>query len=139
MRDEVLSEGSFNASRRRLSESSAEAARTAQRLSEIMDLEWDLQQEREAIYSQTAGQAWEAVMEALKAVAEKRGWNHDNHWLLRDALWSLCKEFHNDRLHLLFAVVERNYLNYFDDHLDGDDISRTIDAARELVDLLENL
>ena len=139
MQDEALSESSFSTSRQRLSESNAEAVRTAQRLSDILELEWELQQEREAIYSQTVGQAWEAVMEALRTIAEKRGWNHDNNHLLKDALWFLGKESHNDRLSLLFSVVERNHVNYFEDHLDGYDIGRTLEAARELVDLLENL
>ena len=139
MPDEAQLEGSFATSRQHLVECDVAAIRTAQRLSEILDLEWDLQKERESIYSKTIGQAWKAVMEALKAIAANRGWNHDNYWVLKDTLWALSKEFHNDKLHLLFVIVDGNRRNYFDSHLDSDDISRTIDAARELVNLLENI
>jgi len=139
MPSETPSEGPFATSRRLLNESNAAAARTAQRLSEILDLEWDLERERKAIYGQTIGQAHEAVVATIKVIAGNRGWNHDDHWLLDRALRLLGKAYNNDQLHRLYEQVDRAHRNYFDYPLDGDDIDQTLDAAQQLVGLLEHI
>lgn len=139
MPSDATPENPFATSRQLLNESGAGAVRTAHRLSEILDLEWDLQREREDIYAQTIGQAREAVLEAIKVIAARRGWNHDNHWLLENALRLLDKAYDNDQLHRLFVRVDRAHRNYFDYPLDGDDISDALDAARQLVDLLVDI
>ncbi|MEZ0248098.1 MAG: PaREP1 family protein, partial [Thermoproteus sp.] len=86
----------------------------------------DLRQESEKI--------WNSVVQAVKAYAESRGLPHDSHQLIWAAVRRLSKEA--PRAVLLFAAVEQLHVNFYEGHLEREDVDELVKAAAELRNLV---
>ena len=88
---------------------------------------------------QASEKGWGAVAEAVKSIAEQRGWNHWGHHLLNDAAFQLSQEWGRPDLMLLYDSSERLHINFYEDTLELDDISTRVGNAKALLRELETL
>ena len=52
---------------------------------------------------QASEKGWGATSQIVKAVAEERGWEHNGHWQLHDAVSLLVAETGDEEFRLLFS------------------------------------
>ena len=85
---------------------------------------------------QAAEKGWGAVAHAVKAIAEQRGWNHGSHPLLRDVYWQIITEFGRTDLALLFDGAEKLHQNFYENHLDRDEVEHRVNTSKSLLEEL---
>ena len=88
-------------------------------------------------YFQAAEKGWGAVAHAIKAVAEQRGWNHNNHYLVREAAMQLSVEFGRPGLMSLYDSADSLHRNFYGNYMRSDEVEQRIGAAREMLAELE--
>ena len=88
---------------------------------------------------QASEKGWGAVAEAIKSIAEQRGWNHQGHRLLDDIVLQLSEEWERPDVRLLFDTAERLHINFYEDALAADAIAARLDNVKTLLRELESL
>ena len=68
--------------------------------------EWNLYQASE--------KGWGAAAQIIKALAEKRGWNHRHHSLLQQAVDTLAEETGDQDYLLLFSSADSLHKNFYE-------------------------
>ena len=63
---------------------------------------------------QASEKGWGAVAEAVKSIAEERGWRHKGHRLLDDISYQLAEEWGRPDVRMLFDVAERLHINFYE-------------------------
>ncbi len=88
---------------------------------------------------QASEKGWGAVAQALKAIAEDRGWNHGGHRRIVDVVKQVADE--NDRQDLisLFGVAQALHTNFYEDWLDSDFVAIYMDDVKRLLPQLEQI
>ena len=82
----------------------------------------------------TSEKLWEAASSAVKAVCLRRGWRHDKHVHLQEAIDLLVKETGNDSLYTGFSIAYDGQL--FIGSLDEEDVDADRPVVRRLVNNL---
>lgn len=83
-------------------------------------------------------QIWESVAYALKVVAESRGWQHYNHFLLNEVANQLGDETgQQTRFYKHMAMANALYRNIYEDLDDGDKLESHRQDAQEFVCLID--
>ena len=82
----------------------------------------------------TSEKLWEAAASAIKAVCLRRGWRHDKHVHLQEAIDLLVKETGNDSLYTGFSIAYDGQL--FIGSLDEEDVDADRPVVRRLVNNL---
>ena len=85
---------------------------------------------------QASEKCWGAVVHALKAVSERRGWRHRSHIHNNIIANHLSELTGDDLIFLLYEAVQTMHVNYYDDVLTEQEIRRNLDGG---VDLLERI
>ena len=88
---------------------------------------------------QASEKGWGAVAEAMKSIAEDRGWNHKGHRILDDVASQLSLEWRRPDLKLLYDAIEKLHINFYEDAMELDDIATSITGAKTLLAELETL
>ena len=88
---------------------------------------------------QASEKGWGAVAEAIKSIAEQRGWSHQGHRLLNDVAYQLTKEWNRPDLKLLFDAVEKLHINFYEDIMELDDVAASVENAKRLLQGLEEM
>ena len=88
---------------------------------------------------QASEKGWGAVAEAIKSIAEQRGWNHQGHRLLDDIVLQLSEEWERPDVRLLFDTAERLHINFYEDALATDAIAARLDDVKTLLGDLQAL
>ena len=88
---------------------------------------------------QASEKGWGAVAEAIKSIAEQRGWNHQGHRLLDDIVLQLSEEWERPDVRLLFDTAERLHINFYEDALAADAIEARLGNVKTLLQELESL
>ena len=88
---------------------------------------------------QASEKGWGAVAEAIKSIAEQRGWNHQGHRLLNDIAYQLTTEWGRPDLRRLFDAMEKLHINFYEDNMGLDAVADSIDDAKILLMELEAL
>ena len=88
---------------------------------------------------QASEKGWGAVAEAIKSIAEQRGWNHQGHRLLNDVAYQLTKEWNRPDLKLLFDAMEKLHVNFYEDTMELDDVAASVENAKRLLQGLEEM
>ena len=88
---------------------------------------------------QASEKGWGAVAEAIKSIAEQRGWNHQGHRLLNDIAYQLTAEWERPDLKLLFDAMEKLHVNFYEDTMELDDVAASIGNAKSLLQGLEEM
>ena len=88
---------------------------------------------------QASEKGWGAVAEAVKSIAEQRGWNHQGHRLLNDVAYQLTSEWSRPDVRRLYDAMEKLHINFYEDNMALDAISDSISDAKILILELETL
>ena len=88
---------------------------------------------------QASEKGWGAVAEAIKSIAEERGWNHQGHRILDDVASQLSMEWSRPDLKLLYDAIQKLHINFYEDSMELDDIATSITGAKTLLRELETL
>ena len=91
---------------------------------------------------QASEKGWGAVAEAIKSIAEQRGWNHQGHRLLNDVAYQLTSEWGRPDVRRLYDAMEKLHINFYEDNMGLDAIADSIGDAKTLLaelELLRNL
>ena len=88
---------------------------------------------------QASEKGWGAVAEAMKSIAEDRGWNHNSQRLLNDVAFQLSEEWVRPDVRRLFIVAKDLHINFYEDNMGLDDIAASVGDAKTLLGQLETL
>jgi hypothetical protein len=88
---------------------------------------------------QASEKGWGAAAQAVKSVAESRGWAHNGHRQLFDVVARLTRETADDRLRVLFSVANGLHANFYENWLQPDEVSKGLADVKAFVELLEPL
>ena len=82
---------------------------------------------------QASEKGWGAVAEAMKSIAEQRGWNHQGHRLLNDIAFQLSEEWRRPDVRILFDAMEKLHINFYEDNMGLDAIAASVGDAKTLL------
>ena len=85
---------------------------------------------------QASEKGWGAAAQAVKAVAEGRGWQHKTHAALFNAVDRLAEEADSDYLNSLFHVAGNLHSNFYEDCLSPRMVRVGLDQVAKFVELL---
>ena len=88
---------------------------------------------------QASEKGWGAAAQIVKAVADRRGWRHDNHGALFAVVDRLVKETGNDGLHSRFHIANSLHQNFYEGWHSAETVAAGLAEVGRLVDELEPL
>ena len=88
---------------------------------------------------QASEKLWGAAAEAIKAVAESRGWPHYKHRHLMEAVSRLFLELKDPELPRLVAVAERLHSNFYEGFMSREEVELCAGDVERLVGKLRGL
>ena len=88
---------------------------------------------------QASEKGWGAVAQAVKAAAILRGLEHRSHRALRLAADNFAEETGRKEISRLFTLADGLHANYYEAWMRPSVVRDHLDAARELVGILESL
>ena len=88
---------------------------------------------------QASEKGWGAAAAAVKAAATLRGIGYRSHRALRFAAMDIAAESGERRIGGMFRTAESLHVNYYEAWMPPHEVRECLDAATELVDILENL
>ncbi len=88
---------------------------------------------------QASEKGWGAAAQALKAIAEDRGWNHGGHGLIVDIAQQVADEQACPELVGLFGTAQALHVNFYENWLSSDTIQIYLDDVKKLLPELEQI
>ena len=88
---------------------------------------------------QASEKLWGAAAQALKSLAERRGWRHGSHAEFYRIMRRLVDETGDVTLRQQFAFANELHINFYEDWLDEVQIRESADYIRDFVDGLARL
>ena len=88
---------------------------------------------------QASEKGWGAASQILKAVAEARGWSHGRHNQLYDSIRRLMSEEGVAEYLELFQVAGELHTNFYEGHMDKDEVTSNLQHVARFVEKLEEL
>lgn len=89
--------------------------------------------------TQASEKGWGAASVLVKAAAESRGWRHENHRHLWQALGRLEDETNDEEMREQFGLAGELHTNYYEGWLDEETVTRYLAAVEQLVAKLDDL
>ena len=86
---------------------------------------------------QASEKSWGAAACALKAIAERRGWNHQSHSLLFDISGQVAEELGKPNLRDMFAVARSMHQNFYENWYQEDEVGHGVGRVRDYLAELE--
>ena len=88
---------------------------------------------------QASEKAWGAAAHAVKAVAQRRGWRHDGHRYLFEAIDSIYGETGDPELRGLFGTANSLHMNFYENWQSDDYVQDGMERVKILLKKLEAL
>ena len=88
---------------------------------------------------QASEKGWGAAAQALKAIAEERGWNHGSHTLIVDVVQQVADEEGRPDLVAKFGLAQALHTNFYEDWLLSDTVSIYLKDVKKLLPELERI
>ena len=88
---------------------------------------------------QASEKGWGATAQALKAIAEERGWNHNSHGLIVDIAQQVADERERSDLVGLFGTAQALHVNFYENWLSSDTIGIYLNDVKRLLPELERI
>lgn len=88
---------------------------------------------------QASEKGWGAAAQMVKALAERRGWDHHSHALLFQAVDRLAQESANQELIVLFQLASGMHTNFYEDWYPSSSVVAGLRAMERFLDRLEPL
>ena len=88
---------------------------------------------------QASEKGWGAAAQALKAIAEERGWNHNGHGLIVDIIKQVADEQSRPDLLAMFGLAQALHTNFYENRMDYDTIGIYLKDVKTLLPELERI
>lgn len=88
---------------------------------------------------QASEKGWGAAAQALKAIAEQRGWNHHSHGLIFDIAQQVADEQDRQDLMEMFGSAQALHTNFYENWMDFDSVGVYLGAVKRLLPELERI
>ena len=88
---------------------------------------------------QASEKGWGAAAQMVKAIADQRGWIHNGHAPLFQAIRRLVEETGDEQIGVLFHVANALHTNFYENVMDGELVTASLSEIRQLVSRLEQL
>ena len=88
---------------------------------------------------QASDKSWGAAAQAVKSIAQRRGWPHDGHRLLFNAITRLAEETGDRELGNLFHVSNSLHSDFYENWMTQEFVEQGLDQVMKLVDRLERI
>ncbi len=88
---------------------------------------------------QASEKGWGAAAQMVKAVAEQRGWQHNNHRLLYQIMGRIVNEIGDRDICTLFLAASGLHTNFYEDGFPGQMVRDGLQDVGRLLDKLEPL
>ena len=88
---------------------------------------------------QASEKFWGATAQALKAIAEDRGWRHDSHARLYVIVRNIVDETGDREIVDLFDAAQLLHVNFYEHWLEADEIDSRAIQVRELLTRLATI
>lgn len=88
---------------------------------------------------QASEKLWGAAAQALKSVAERRGWKHDSHAQFFNVLAALRDETEYEALRLYFDAASQLHTNFYENWLDEVGIRERAEDVRRFINEMDAL
>ena len=85
---------------------------------------------------QASEKGWGAAAQAVKALAEDRGWQHKSHAALFNAVSRLAREPGNDDLKSLFHVANSLHSNFYENTQNAEMVAAGLGGVGKFVEML---
>ena len=89
--------------------------------------------------TQASEKGWGAASVLVKAAAESRGWRHDGHRELWQALGRLADESEDEEMRRQFGLAGALHTNYYEAWLDAESVELYLGEVERLVEKLGEL
>ena len=96
-------------------------------------------QELSSDVAQASEKAWGAAASIVKSVAVRRGWEHDTHGLLHEAVGRLIAETGDEELGGLFIAANGLHTNFYENWSTGPVVQSGIDSVEKFLEKIEAL
>ena len=94
---------------------------------------------RDGDLAQASEKGWGAASQMVKAVAQARGWQHDQHRLLIRTVTGLVQEQGDFEIEELFAYARYLHENFYEGEMAAESVARALGNVERLVEKLEAL
>ena len=88
---------------------------------------------------QATEKGWGAAAQMVKAVASRRGWQHNSHSLLYDVVLRLATETGDDDIFTFFHMAGNLHTNFYENWLSGEVAGAGLRYVGQFLDKLEPL
>ena len=88
---------------------------------------------------QASEKGWGAAAQAVKDVAERRGWKHDSHGALFSAIKRLSREPGDDDLDWMFGIANTLHVNFYEDWLKHNTVRERLEDVAEFIAILAEM
>ena len=88
---------------------------------------------------QASEKGWGAAAQMVKALAEQRGWQHNNHRLLYQIMGRIVNETGDREISTLFLAASGLHTNFYEDGFPGQMVRNGLQDVGRLLDKLEPL
>ena len=88
---------------------------------------------------QASEKGWGAAAQAVKAVAESRGWDHKTHAALFNVVNRLGEQTENEELDALFVTASGLHVNFYENWLPSGTVGVGLDKVAEFVSLMSKV
>ena len=88
---------------------------------------------------QASEKGWGAAAHMVKGLAEKRGWQHNSHRVLYQAVNRLAQESSDSELQVLFSVASALHMNFYENWMPKEMVEADLVQVRILLGKLEEL
>ena len=88
---------------------------------------------------QASEKAWGAAAHAVKAVAQQRGWQHDGHRYLFEAIDRIYRETNDSQIRGLFSTANSLHMNFYENWQTDEFVQDGIKQVEVLLGKLEPL
>ena len=88
---------------------------------------------------QASEKGWGAAAQMVKAIADNRGWTHNSHFLLRQAVARLVEETGDQEIFNLFGVASSLHVNFYENWSPAEEIRAGLQDMERFLDKLEPL
>jgi hypothetical protein len=88
---------------------------------------------------QASEKGWGAAAHMVKAVAERRGWRHNGHRELHQAVNLLTQEMRDREISVLFNSASALHSNFYENWMPREMVQISLEQVREFLQKLEGL
>lgn len=90
---------------------------------------------------QAGEKAWGAVVQPIKAIAEERGWRHDSHDAVRDAISIIAAEYDltGNQMQAISEAYFIGHKNFYENSNRNEELADLLDQVEEVAPVLNRL